>query len=376
MAAARAEPVDEIYVRALALYERGDATAASLLEAVLAAAPNHAAARYKLANLQQEAGALDAAAAGYEAVLAGEPGHAQALNNLGAVRQVQGNLAGAEACYRKAIRSEPGLVAPAANLGRLLLELGRVDEAAAVFAEAGARGLDQGLFGHLLAAATGGDSERAPQSYVRETFDAFAAGFEQRVAELDYRVPHRLCDLVRRRVTTGAGLEVLDLGCGSGLVGEALGQMAARLVGVDLSARMLDQARKKSRYAELHQADIVDWLAATPVASIDLVMAADVFIYIGDLGRVFGDCARALRSGGLLVFSVETRSGDGWQLQPSGRYAQSDAYIARLAELHGLAVCVREAAEIRRGVEGALYLLEKKLQRRDGNAGGVENSSQ
>jgi len=367
--------VGELHARALALYEAGDVAAAALFDAVLAADPGHVAARYKRANLHKEAGELEAAQAGYAEVLRREPSHAEALNNLGAIHQMRDEFTAAEACYRQAIACNAALPAPALNLGRLLNDAGRRAEAARVFADAQARGLDAGVFGHLLAAAGGGggvdragvagDAARAPAAYVRETFDAFASGFEQRLlGELDYRVPAQLVELVRRCVdATGSGLprlDVLDLGCGTGLVGEALGRLARSLVGIDLSSRMLDEARRKDCYSNLQQADIAGWLASAPDAHVDLVIAADVFIYIGDLDRVFADVGRTLRPGGLFAFSVEATGPGRWQLLPSGRYAQSDAYIAELSERHGLAPVSQQPAAIRRGVAGMLHLARKR----------------
>ena len=260
--------------------------------------------------------------------------------------------------------SNPGLAAPALNLGRLLQERGRNVEAARIYALAQERGLDASLFGHLLAAIEGKQAgAQAPPSYVRETFDAFAPGFEQRlVGELGYGVPDALEALVcgpAGVADAGARLDILDLGCGTGLVGDALGAKAKSLVGVDLSPRMLGEARSKGRYTDLQEADIAAWLADAEPARFDLAVAADVFIYIGALEAVFAGVARCLRSPGWLAFSVESCGGDRWQLLPSGRYAQSEIYIAKLAARHGYTVCARQAAQIRRGAAGALYLLHK-----------------
>lgn len=352
----------DLYSQAMALYARGDASAAALFEKLLVAEPAHVAARYKLANLNKEAGALDAALAGYEEVLRLEPMHAEAMNNLGAVHQMRGDNERALACYRQSIASDAALSPPAVNLGRLLQSLGRNAEAASVFGAARDRGLDAGLFGHLLAAASGESSASAPASYVRETFDAFAPEFEQRlVGDLDYRVPELLADFVRGHAAEMADithLEVLDLGCGTGLVGDALGGLAGSIVGVDLSPRMLEEARKKNRYASLHEADIAAWLRTAPEASFDLVVAADVFIYIGDLDRVISGAARVLRTRGMFAFSIESCAEKDWQLLPSGRYAQSESYIAALVTRHGFQVRVRESVEIRRGAPGVLYLID------------------
>lgn len=367
MTACAGSASDEAIARAFELYDREDPAAAAALEAVLAVEPDHVAARYKLANLQKDAGDLGRALANYIEVLRRSPGHAEALNNLGAVRQAQGDVAAAEACYRDSIRCAPLLVAPALNLARLLQELGRNDEAGRVCMEAEARGLDAGLFGHLRSALGDvggpGSSGRAPDAYVRETFDAFAAGFERRlVAELDYKVPQALAEMA---CTGGASapVDVLDLGCGTGLVADALADSPQaspfRLTGVDLSPRMLDEARRKGRYAALHEADIGGWLAAVPGAAFDLVMAADVFIYVGRLDEVFQGVEQALRPGGRFAFSIETCTDGDWQLRPSGRYAQSPAYVESLARRSGLRVEGCRAAVVRLGVQGALYLLSK-----------------
>jgi predicted TPR repeat methyltransferase len=103
------------------------------------------------------------------------------------------------------------------------------------------------------------------------------------------------------------------------------------------------------------------WLAEAPAASFDLIVSADVFIYIGELDSLFGHCARLLRGGGRFAFSVETCEGGGYRLLPSGRYAQAESYVARLTARHGFDTLVREAAEIRRGVQGALYLLGRRF---------------
>lgn len=123
---------------------------------------------------------------------------------------------------------------------------------------------------------------------------------------------------------------------------------------------MLEAAHRKGRYAALHQADMVAWLAAADSASFDWVIAADVFIYLGELDGIFRDVARCLRPGGVFAFSVETCEGDDYRLLPSGRYAQSGAYLEGLAAPLGLTLQAREPAAIRQGVEGLLYLFQRR----------------
>jgi predicted TPR repeat methyltransferase len=314
-------------------------------------------ARYRLANSLKELRRWAEAEREYRRVLELDARHSQSFNNLGTVLEMQGRAADASESYRQAIERDPALAQPYANLGRLLQSLGKTSEAADVFERALAAGLDPDYFGHLVSSARGAASPRAPDSYVRGTFDAFAENFDRQLGELGYRVPHDLSRLVRER---GWFDEALDLGCGTGLVGDALAGAVGRLVGVDLSGAMLERARRRSRYAELHAAEVGEWLRACDAARFDLVVSADVFIYIGALEDTFAEVARCLRPGGAFAFSVETVEAMDWQLRPTGRYAQSPAYVTRLAAQNAFAVARREPAVIRRGIAGELYLLSAR----------------
>ena len=362
------DTVDVLYRHALAAYDQNDlAAAVPLFEQVLAVSPAHVEARYKLGNACKEQGHWDAAMAHYREVLRLSPRHAEAMNNLGAVCQMRGSSGEAEDWYRQALRARPALTQPHVNLGRLLQSAGRHAEARDVYDAALAQGGDAGLFGHLRDAATTTPSDtasaRAPEAYVRETFDAFAGDFDRHLQDdLGYRVPAQLVELLHRHSAdcAGAAMDVLDLGCGTGLVGDALGSTARSLVGVDLSGRMLEAARRKGRYAALHQADITAWLAAAGTGTADCVIAADVFIYLGELEAIFREVQRCLRPGGVFAFSVESCEGDGYRLLSSGRYAQSPAYVERLGAHGGFGLLAREAVFIRQGVEGLLYLFQRR----------------
>jgi predicted TPR repeat methyltransferase len=348
---------DECLAEAGALYERDELeAAAAAFQRALALDPEHVEARYKLANSLKGLNRLEAAAEQYRGVLARNPRHAESLNNVGAIYQADELFDTAETCYLQAIGYKPGLAPPYVNLGRILQGQGRHDDAAEIYQRALDQGLDADLFGHLLAALKGAGTPRAPQNYVRETFDAFAAGFEQRVVgQLGYRVPGLLAGIVKPLLPAAA--QVLDLGCGTGLAGDALRASGARLTGVDLSPRMLEVAAAKGCYQALHEADLMTWLQQSAPAAFDLVVAADVFIYIGDLDEVFAGVRRVLRAGGLFAFSVEACAEGDYRLQDTGRYAQSPGYVAALAARHGFSLRHGEPAGVRAGIEGDLYLL-------------------
>jgi predicted TPR repeat methyltransferase len=158
---------------------------------------------------------------------------------------------------------------------------------------------------------------------------------------------------------------MLDLGCGTGLCGEQLRDLARRMVGVDLAPKMLERAHRRGCYSELVVADAGQYLAAQASASFDLVLAADVLIYIGDIGQMVHEVARVLRPGGRCAFSIEqpSQACESYRLEPSGRYAHALAYVRGLALGSGLEErSCRDVAIRKHGAQalpGQLLLLQK-----------------
>jgi predicted TPR repeat methyltransferase len=160
-------------------------------------------------------------------------------------------------------------------------------------------------------------------------------------------------------------MDIADLGCGTGLCGPLLAPMARTLVGVDLSARMINQARTRGVYHDLLVDDIVTFLTARP-NQFDLAIAADVFEYFGDLSGVLSAASASLRAGGVLAFTVEKRErGEGaYELQATRRYTHALGYIrsllpgAKLRELSANTAALR--TQNKRDVAGLVVVLEKE----------------
>lgn len=214
---------------------------------------------------------------------------------------------------------------------------------------------------YLLGAVSGEALTRAPLDYVERHFDGFAETFDEKLVDvLHYRAPE---DMARLIAGTGRRFDdLLDLGCGTGLAAAHLARFGGRLTGVDLSRGMLDVAARRGAYAELVKAEAIDFLRLHP-AGFDLVFAADLLIYFGDLRPFVEGAARAARRGGLLVLSAETAEVEAFRLLPSGRFAHSAAYIERLAAPH-FTVLAREVATLRleaaRPAAGVLMVLERR----------------
>ncbi len=189
--------------------------------------------------------------------------------------------------------------------------------------------------------------------YVRELFDGYAIRFDRHLRQgLGYRAPEILLDAVRRacslRLRPFRFADALDLGCGTGLAAEAFRDVAGRIAGVDLSPAMLRKADGKRLYDELAAGDLLAWLGERAPGSADLVLAADVFVYLSDLKPVFAAGARALRPGGLFAFTVQSHEGAGILLGEDGRYGHSAAYLRSAAAEAGLAASLLEPASTRR----------------------------
>jgi predicted TPR repeat methyltransferase len=169
---------------------------------------------------------------------------------------------------------------------------------------------------------------RASNGYVRETFDRFAADFDATLTRLDYRAPMLVAAAVEFACgQPGGTLDVLDLGCGTGLCAPLLRPFARRLEGVDLSSAMLERARRRGGYDALHEAELGAFLSDY-LSSWDVIVAADTLCYFGALEDSLLRAARALRPGGVLVFTVERLgTGQRYALGTHGRYAHSEEYL-------------------------------------------------
>jgi predicted TPR repeat methyltransferase len=186
-------------------------------------------------------------------------------------------------------------------------------------------------------------NEPMPPAYVRALFDQYAARYDcALVEELAYCAPRLLRDAVER-TQTARGLpakfrRMLDLGCGTGLAGEAFADCCDAMFGIDLSPAMIEQARRKHLYGGLLVADLAEALEREQ-ARADLIVAADAFVYLPDLTPVCRAAARVLATGGgVFAFTTETHEGAGVVLSEKLRFAHSAQHVRGALEAAGLSV--------------------------------------
>lgn len=359
----RHRPAGELIAEALALQERGAlAEAEQRYRELLGREPDHHAAMNLLAMILLERSDAAAALPLITRAIGLAPDIAWYHLNLGHACAAAGLDDRAVEAMAASARLDLASPIPRYDLARHHLRHGRPGEALAALREVLDRDPGHARARFLVASVTGGHADTAPADYVTELFDSYAPGFEAHLVNaLGYQVPAQLAELVAASSEPPPrAWRVIDVGCGSGLGGAAFRDAARHLIGSDLSPRMVEIARRRGVYDELHVEDLTATLRRAR-ADADLVVAADVFIYVGALDAAFGAASGALRPGGLLAFSTERCDGDGYRLLPSSRYAHSDGYVRGLAQRHGLAVRAARDTVLRtdhaRPVSGVLYLL-------------------
>lgn len=262
-----------------------------------------------------------------------------------------GDPAAAADLMVQALEIVPGWAAGWFTLGRMRDQAGDSDGAVSAFDRAAALDPDDRLGASLARARLVGQSpDRPPEGYVRALFDGYASAFETALVDrLGYQAPALILSALDRVAPGRRFRAALDLGCGTGLMGAAVRDRVERLDGVDLSERMVAAARRKGCYDTCRVDEAGAALVAVSERALDLVLAADVFCYLGDLGPIFGAASRALEPGGLLAFTVE-RAADpdrDFELRDSLRYGHGAAALGRRLGTTDFDVVLAEPADLR-----------------------------
>lgn len=170
--------------------------------------------------------------------------------------------------------------------------------------------------------------DKAPPAYVASLFDQHAEVFDAVLVDaLGYRVPTLARRLAAQHVAPGA--RVLDLGCGTGLAGIAFADLAAEIVGVDIAPGMLELAHERGVYDTLYSGEAVHFLEEWDEGVFDLILATDVWPYLGDLAPFCAAAARCLAPAGHLIASTE-RADQGWRVNAGHRFAHATEYVRRV----------------------------------------------
>jgi len=274
-------------------------------------------------------------------------------NNMGVLEKKRGSLLEAMKFFRKALDINP-------TDGHALVQLASIsshEEDGRILSEV--KELDPG--------------------YVAGLFDGYSSRFESELVDVLKYVGHELVyNSLRDALPNATSIHtIIDLGCGTGLLGELIATEMpwVAIHGTDLSQRMVDISLERkigsggrSVYSTVSNLDASELLSNFDEASVDCVVASDVFIYIGDISNVLDECMKRLVEDGLIGFTVEsyepTDADSGLRLLPSGRFGHSKEYVYRIAEKRGFHVLSWKDAVLRqqsgKNVKGAAVILQKK----------------
>lgn len=333
--------------------------------------PNNLAALMGLADLYSREGNFAEAEPRYKRVIELESNMFDAHNNYAEMLQRQGRLSEALEEYRAAVIINPVSAEVCNNLGLILRDLGEYDETLGLLFNALAHKPEQeetsvnlsetlillsrqnvdkakkiadnwlkqmpdNAFARQTAAALRGENVENNQIYSEKLFDNFADNYELVIKNLGYSVPAAM-----RRIAGDVKGAVADLGCGTGLVAEALKTPENRFIGVDISQKMLDAAAQKGLYDKLIKADIGDFLQNNN--EFDWAIAADVFGYIGKLDEVI----KFLKNK-KIMFSIEVSDrAEDYSIMPNGRYKHNPLYIEKLLRENGFERITKEELVLR-----------------------------
>jgi len=363
MANARLLPDDPVG-HARALIEQGRATeAASLLEALIDEGRGGLLARVTLVDALIQSDEIARAVETAREAASLNPDIAVAVLALGRALLAADALPAAIAEVQRVLRLDPDSAEARHQLGLAWLKAGEPEKALAEFALIAPNQAPSAMAAKIAEAQAMQGGQRSNANYVQYLFDQFSADYDVRmIGQLGYRAPTILRELANLVITPERPLAILDLGCGTGLSGMAFKDMASPLDGIDLSPKMIEQARARGVYDSLSVADIETALANGN--TYDLILAADTLVYFGDLEHVFANAARALGPNGHFLFTVERKEGKGFELGPKRRWRHAESYVRAEAqragfEVIGLLDCVPRH-EAGQPVEGFAVALRRK----------------
>lgn len=323
--------------------------------------PDFAFAHYNRGNVLMGLKRLEDALESYDRAIKIKVDYAEAYCSRGNILNAQSKREEAVASYQKAILIKPNYGEAYLQLGNALTVQGKLEEAIKSYRQA--INIDSQQYGgleHLISAFTGKSTERPQLQYIEKLFDGYADEFDKHLTHnLGYQTPKVLASFLKKAVDLPSkGLDILDLGCGTGLSGLEIHPYARQLVGVDLSSKMLEKAHSLSVYNRLEHSDLLAMMAGEEGAGYDVIIAADVFVYLGQLDNIISEAKRLLRPGGFFMFSVETfdelssnpidsENIPEYKLNNTGRYAHSANYLENLARTNSFTILNFDRTQIR-----------------------------
>ena len=304
---------------------------------VLELQPKNFEAHNNYAEMLQRSGRTAEALEEYRAAVIINPSSAEVSNNLGIILRDLKDYEQALELMFNALAYNPQKEEISANIAETLIIFAQTEKEKAIqIAENWLRDYPQNSFAKHIKSALKGEKSESNQIYSEKLFDVFADNYELVMQNLDYSVP-----MAMARIAGSLQGTIVDLGCGTGFVGQALKNDENKIIGVDVSQKMLDIAAAKGVYEQLIKADIIDYLHNNN--NFDWVVMADVCGYIGELDSIV-----KLLKNKKIIFSIEVLDEDmDHRIYPNGRYKHNPLYVEKLLTECGFESIYKEELIIR-----------------------------
>ncbi len=320
---------------------------------------------FNLALCQKKLGLLHDAVASFKEFNSAYPDDRNCLYNLGNCYRELKEYAFAVKSYQQVLTNEPDHLSANKNLAYVFHLLGDGKNALSYYYRVQQLDPDNAQALHMIAAITGEHTGSTPQEYIKDIFNNYSETFDaDLLGDLSYTVPEKLrsaIDTLNYPVKIFS--KCIDLGCGTGLAGIKFKDLCEHLTGIDLSERMIKNAEEKNIYDIAEVSEVTEHLKIKE-NEYDLVVAADVLTYIGDLSQLFAVLTPATTKEVLFCFSTENCAGSGFNLCSTGRFAHSQHYILATARQYGWVSVHMITTDLRKEqeewVEGTLYFLIKQ----------------
>lgn len=342
----------------IALMREAYEQAVEVLNEALERTPDHLLALINLGNAQTALGQFEEATETYKKAIATENESREAHHALGNLYRYEGAHEDAIRAYERAASLAPGNADYQVSLALSHFDLAAWEQVEIHLSRALELDPDLPTVPFLLAAVKGERPERMPPACVEALSDGSAMLYDGlNLRRMNYGLPDILA---QELASMGRTFErAVDLGCGTGLLRDAIGSYALSVTGVDVSPGMLRKARE---YSQIRQEDVISFLDQVELG-YDLIVAGDLAPYFGDLTELLAGAFRVLVPGGVFLVSVQATKADSWVLTKAGRYHHPAAEVAALAGGAGFEISAMREFTLRQTEtnteDGLLFVLKR-----------------
>ncbi|WP_058533429.1 tetratricopeptide repeat protein [Legionella saoudiensis] len=299
----------------------------------------------------------------YDVLLQKDPDNIEYLYNSGVAQMALGHLNEAIIFFEHILRLDKSHTASLNNLSAIYLRMGQRETSREYLRQALVINPDDRVSSYMLHAIEGNSTAETTPEYSHNLFNNYALYYDQHMqGTLNYSIPQHITRIIYR-LELPENTQTLDLGCGTGLTGVVLRELSKRLTGVDIAPKMLAQAKEKHIYDELIESELIEFFN-TNQNHYDLIVAADVLPYFGELDTLMHAVQQHLTPEGYFIFTTEISVKDPWFLQSSARFSHNPDYVKKLVEQNHLQLIQNEKIPARiqnqQQLEVMLYVVQRQ----------------